>query len=65
MFLKNLRGYPGKFGWKYVRKLKADICPACVAQKKQGEKVYGRRIDWEELVSTPAADEVNRDVVVS
>ena len=54
MFLKTLKGYPGKLGWKYVRKLKADICPACLVRKEQREKRYGRKIDWEEMVATCA-----------
>lgn len=63
MFLKNLKRYPAG-GWKYVRKLKADICPRCVSRRSRLIEQGNTNLSWDEIL-TMSLRKKSDDILVS
>ena len=64
VFLKNLR-LISKGGWKFVKRGKLDICPACMARKRQYENSHHTTLTWDELFALTSCAKARGDKILS
>jgi hypothetical protein len=64
VFLKNLK-LCFRGGWKFVKKRKLDICPACMARKTQYENRHRTKLTWDELSALTRCARAKDDIVLN